>query len=128
MVNRCYLCKEEEETINHLLLNCQSTWGIWVAVYRIVGVERVMGATVDLELKALLKICVPKCTKNLMWMMLSLLFGLLGRRERRAFERVESLARSVMDRWPRGLYFWHTRIYSKENHAIMNMIDFMTSQ
>ncbi|RVW36211.1 hypothetical protein CK203_095780 [Vitis vinifera] len=40
--NRCYLCKNEEETTNHLLLFCEKARMLWLLIFSLFGVQWVM--------------------------------------------------------------------------------------
>ena len=44
--NRCYLCEEEEETVEHLLVHCQSARLLWELNLAIVGTSWVFPFTV----------------------------------------------------------------------------------
>ena len=45
--NRCYyLCKEEEETTNHLLLFCGKARMLWSLIYSLFGVQWVMHSSI----------------------------------------------------------------------------------
>lgn len=42
MVNRCYLCRKNQETVNQLLLHCPVAPDIWSMLYRSFGLSWVM--------------------------------------------------------------------------------------
>ena len=42
MLNKCYLCKGEEETTNHILFHCSITIMLWQLTYALFGVQWVM--------------------------------------------------------------------------------------
>ena len=42
ITNRCYICKEKEESISHLFIECQFALGIWTKVWERFGVAWVM--------------------------------------------------------------------------------------
>ena len=44
--NRCYLCKNEEETIDHLLLFCEKVGMLWLLILSLFGVQWVMHSSV----------------------------------------------------------------------------------
>lgn len=46
MLNRCYMCKMNEETTNHLLLHCPITGVLWQLIFSLFGVVWVMHSTV----------------------------------------------------------------------------------
>ena len=37
MASRCPLCKEVEETIEHLLIHCPKTWSLWTTLFNVAG-------------------------------------------------------------------------------------------
>ena len=39
LANRCYLCENEEETIEHLLVHCQRARLLWEIILAIFGIE-----------------------------------------------------------------------------------------
>lgn len=45
LVNRCYMCKEETETINHLFLHCRAATPLWQLFLNILGIKWVMPST-----------------------------------------------------------------------------------
>ena len=48
--NRCFLCKNEEETIDHLLLFCEKTRMLWLLILSLFGVQWVMHSSVKKNL------------------------------------------------------------------------------
>ena len=42
LANRCFLCHEKEETIDHLLLQCTKTRVLWELFFTLVGVSWVL--------------------------------------------------------------------------------------
>ena len=42
LVNRCYLCMENEETVNHLFLHCPVATNLWNMFYCLSGLKWVM--------------------------------------------------------------------------------------
>ena len=46
LANRCFLCEEEEEDINHLLVHCKKTRMLWDLLLSIVGTSWVVPASV----------------------------------------------------------------------------------
>jgi hypothetical protein len=46
LINQCFLCKKDEETINHLLLHCEFTVDIWHLVLNSFGVSWVTSGNV----------------------------------------------------------------------------------
>ena len=48
--NRCFLCKNEEETIDHLLLFCEKARMLWLLIFSLFGVQWVMHSSVKRNL------------------------------------------------------------------------------
>ena len=46
LVNRCFMCEEEEETIDHLLIHCKSAKILWDLFLSIVGMSWVFPQSV----------------------------------------------------------------------------------
>ena len=46
MPNRCYMCKEEEEMSDHILLHCPKTHILWQLIFALFGVQWVMHSSV----------------------------------------------------------------------------------
>ena len=42
LVNRCFLCQRNEETIDHILLHCEKTWILWQLTFSLSGVSWVL--------------------------------------------------------------------------------------
>ena len=48
--NRCYLCKEKEETSDHLILFCQKATMLWSLIFSILGVQWVLHSLIKRNL------------------------------------------------------------------------------
>lgn len=52
LVNACYMCKQDEESCNHLLLWCLVVHKLWTMVYNFLGINWVVAGLVKDELCA----------------------------------------------------------------------------
>lgn len=50
--NRCYMCMQDEESCNHILLRCPVAFGLWSLIYSLVGISWVMMGSIREELWA----------------------------------------------------------------------------
>jgi hypothetical protein len=74
LVNRCCLCKKDEETINHLLIHCESTVDIWHLVFNIFGVSWVMPSNI-LQFLQCWRLQGRGHPKEAIWKVIPALFG-----------------------------------------------------
>ena len=63
-VNRCFLCEEDKETINHLLIHCKSAKILWNLFLSIVGTSWVFPHPVLHTLLAWQRVSVVKAQKK----------------------------------------------------------------
>ena len=50
MLNRCYLCKEKEETTDHLFLFCKKATMLWSLIFSPFGVQWVLHSSIKRNL------------------------------------------------------------------------------
>ena len=50
MLNRCYLCKEKEETSDHLILFCETATVLWSFIFSLFGVQLVLHSSIKRNL------------------------------------------------------------------------------
>ena len=80
--NRCFLCEEDEESIDHLLIHCKSAKMLWNLFLSIVGASWVFPRSVLHTLLAWQGGAVGKQRKkNYGWQHLCACFGLFGTQE-----------------------------------------------
>ena len=63
--NKCFLCEEDEETINHLLIHCRSAKMLWDLLLSIVGISWVFPLSVLHTLLAWQGVAVGKKRKKI---------------------------------------------------------------
>ena len=88
--NRCFLCKNEEETIDHLLLFCEKTRMLWLLILSLFGVQWVMHSSVKRNLLGWHGSFVGK-KREKAWRAapLCLMWTIWKERNRRAFDDIE---------------------------------------
>ena len=64
LVNRCFMCKREEESIDHLFLHCVTAGYLWQLFFSLFGLQRVMHSSVRLMLLSQSGIQVGKKQKK----------------------------------------------------------------
>ena len=47
LVNRCYMCHRNEETVDHLLLHCPVAHSLWLYMFQIFGIQWVMPGSME---------------------------------------------------------------------------------
>lgn len=97
MVNKCYLCKSDEKTSNHLLLRCPKTHSLWTSVLGLLGLNCIMAENVSRELLAWAGFC--KKTMHLSLIPLTIFWVVWKERNAKAFENIETNFTYVKDRW-----------------------------
>jgi hypothetical protein len=48
MVDRCYMCKRNGESVDHLLLHCEVVYALWNAIFNRFGFSWIMSRVVNL--------------------------------------------------------------------------------
>lgn len=97
MVNRGYLCKSVEETCNHLLLWCPTTYSIWNSILGLLGLSWVMAENVYTELWAWTG--YRKKKKDLFLIPLTIFCVVWKEKNVRSFEGIETNITNIKNRW-----------------------------
>lgn len=95
LANRCYLCKADEETCDHILLFCPVTHSLWMAVISMMWVSWVMAGNVCKELWAWTGFCKKK---HLFFIPLTIFWIVWKERNTRVFEGIETDFVNINDR------------------------------
>ena len=124
LVNRCFLCKEEEETIDHLLVHCSRAKMLWNLFLAIMDYNWVFPLTVRQTLFAWQGANVGKKRKRV-WMAapLCLFWTLWLERNRVAFENKIPSAFRMKSSFLFTLWSW-AKLYSADN--LSSLVDFLT--
>ena len=94
--NRCYLCKEEEETSDHILIHCLKAHLLWQLIFALFGIQWVLSCSVREVLLSWHESFVGKKRKKAWKAALLCMFWALWReRNRRAFDNFESTDQTI---------------------------------
>jgi hypothetical protein len=106
VVNRCYMCKKDGESIDHLLLHCEVAHALWCNIFSRLGLSWVMPRCVS-------DLCACWCSSGrtrsaVVWKMMPIcIFWTLWReRNNRCFEDVESSMEVIIASFLYSLYLW----------------------
>ena len=106
LVNWCYLCRCEEETMDHLLIHCKYAHTLWSEVLRLFGVQWVMPKNVVSLLSAWWN-WLGSHTSNVWNMVPTCLMWLIWKeRNARTFEETERKVDCVKSLLLRTLFEW----------------------
>ena len=122
--NRCFMCEEEEETIDHLMFHCKFAKMLWDLVLSIVGISWVFPHSVLHNLLAWQGAAVGKKRKKI-WLAtpLCLFWNLWNARNRLVFENKVPSAQRIKDNFVTNLWSW-ANLHSVDNtHSV---VDFFT--
>ena len=122
--NRCFMCEEDEETIDHLLIHCKSAKMLWDLFLSIVGISWVFPYSVLHTLLAWQGVVMGKKRKKMWTAAPSCLFWALWRaRNRLAFENEVTSAQRIKINFISNLWTW-ANLYSNANTN--SVLDFLT--
>jgi len=111
LVNRCYVCKGDSETVDHLLLHCKVARVLWELAINCLGACWVASDSIRSHLLAWEGFFCRKVRKKNKagWMLPHVIFWCIWRkRNRRAFEGVETPIQCLKDLVFKTLYFWES--------------------
>ena len=124
LVNRCFLCEEEEETIDHLLIHCSTAKMLWNLLLAIADYDWVFPLTVRQALLAWQNARVGKKRKRV-WMAapLCLFWTVWIERNRVAFDNEIPSASRMKSSFLLTLWSW-AKMFSGDNLSFL--VDFLT--
>ena len=126
MANRCFLCKDDSETVDHLLLHCKVARALWEVAFSCLGVCWVASDSLKNHLLAWESLFGRKVRKKykggglishvIMWC-------IWRERNRRAFEGVENSTQHLKDVVFKTLYFWNIGGLCSSIHELLILLD-----
>ena len=124
LANRCFLCVEDEEAIEHLLFHCKKAKTLWDLFLLIVGTSWVFLRMVLHNLLAWQGALMGKKHKKI-WMAtpLCMFWTLWCERNRVVFENGVTYAQRLKANFPSNLWTW-ANLYSVDNTN--SFLDFLT--
>ena len=124
LVNRCSLCEENEETIDHLLIHCSRAKLLWDLLLAITNLHWVFPCTVRQLLLAWQSANIGKKRKRV-WMAapLCIFWTLWMERNRVVFENEVPSAHRMKSFFLFSLWSW-AKLYSVDN--VNSLVDFLT--
>ena len=122
--NRCFMCEEDEETIDHLLIHCKSARMLWNLFLSIVGTSWVFPHSVFHTLLVWQGAVVVKKRKKI-WIAapLCLFWTLWHARNSLVFENEVTSAQRIKANFVSNLWTW-ANLYSVDNTN--SVLDFLT--
>ncbi|RVX08739.1 putative ribonuclease H protein [Vitis vinifera] len=123
MVNRCVLCKENEESTDHILIHCGKTRELWTVVLSSFGVVWVFPNSVrNLLLEWKIKGLEKK--RSVVWKMvpICLFWCIWGERNRRMFQEEEKSDMSLKNLFLRALLEWSQQVMDVDFLSFMNLL------
>ncbi|RVW24487.1 putative ribonuclease H protein [Vitis vinifera] len=120
--NRCFLCKQEEETTDHLLLFCEKARMLWLLIFSLFGVHWVMHSSVKRNLLGWHVLLWAKKGESLESCPLCLMWTIWKERNRRVFDDIERNDQDIKSIFLYTFVNW-IRVYI-EDHTL-SLIDFV---
>jgi len=111
LVNRCYMCKGDSESVDHFLLHCQVARVLWELAINCLGVCWVASDSIRSHLLAWEGFFGRKVRKKNKegWTLSHVIFWCIWReRNRRAFEGVETPIQYLKDLVLKALFLWES--------------------
>ena len=124
--NRCFMCEEEEETIDHLLIHCKIAKMLWDLILSIVGISWVFPNSVMHTLLAWQGAAVGKKRKKI-WLAapLCLFWNLWRARNSLVFENEVPSAQRLKANFVTNLWSW-ANLHSEDNtHSVVDFLTWM---
>jgi hypothetical protein len=106
VINKCFMCKKDGESFDHLLLHCEVAHASWCNILSRLGLSWVMPSSV-------LDLCACRCSSGktmsaVVWKMVSIciFWSIWRERNNRCFEDLESSLEEILASLLYYLYSW----------------------
>ena len=129
LVNRCIMCEEDEENIDHLLIHCKSAKMLWNLFLSIFGTSRVFPQSVLHTLLAWQGAAVGKKRKRI-WLAAPLcLFWTLWRaRNRLVFENEGTTDQKIKANFVTNLWAWANMYREDKTNFVVEFLTWLGSR
>ena len=124
LVNRCNLCKDSEESTDHILIHCDKTRQLWTLLLTTFGLVWVFMASVrNLLLEWKFRGLGRK--KRAVWWLapICLFWCIWGKRNQRTFEDEELLDQRLKDLFLQSLVEWSQQFLDLEISSHLNFLE-----
>ena len=127
--NRCFMCEEEEETIEHLLIHCNLAKILWNLFLSIVGISWVFPQSVLNNLLAWQGASVGKKRKKI-WLAapLCLFWNIWGARNRLVFENEVPSVQKIKANFVTNLWAWANLSSADNTHSVVDFFTWLGSR
>jgi hypothetical protein len=123
VINGCFMCKKDGESVDHLLLHCEVAYALWCNIFSRLGLSWVMPSSV-------LDLCACWCSSGrtrsaVVWKMVPIyiFWSIWRERNNRCFEDLESSLEEILASLLYSLYSW-TAAYLSPSH--LSYADFLS--
>lgn len=122
--SRCFQCKKESETVNHLFLHCQFTRQLWSIILNLKGISWTMPRKVSEALTSWEEAGAQAKDKR-RWRMIpgSIWWTIWKERNSRCFESIENEVQKIKLNFILLLCFWCNQLYSNDSVSIIDVLD-----
>ena len=129
LVNRCFMCKEDEENIDHLLIHCKSAKMLWNLFLSIVGTSWVFLQSVLHTLLAWQGAAVGKKRKRICLAAPICLFWTLWRaRNRLVFENEGTTDQKIKANFVYNLWAWANMYRDDKTNSVVEFLTWLGSR
>nr|XP_033510409.1 uncharacterized protein LOC104090014 isoform X2 [Nicotiana tomentosiformis] len=125
LVNRCYMCQQQSESVNHLFLHCSVAKEIWNFFYTIFGLKWVMPQSTKQAFESWYFWRVGKSIRKIWKMVPAAIFWCIWKeRNRRCFDGISTPLYSLKAACLVNLFSWN---YLTPDNSADTFVDFISS-
>ena len=129
LVNRCFMCEEDEENIDHLLIHCKRAKMLWTLLLSIFGTSWVFPQTILHTLLAWQGAAVGKKRKRIWLAGPPCLFWTLWRvRNRLSFENESTNDQKIKANFVTNLWAWANVFREDKTNSVVEFITWLGSR